>query len=151
TRYAITGGGVSGASTLPVIVTPDAMTSYTIAALASGTYFFRVFPVVENGLGRGSGEATVTVSNPGAPGMSTGMQSTLSGRDATFAWLPPTFGTSPSMYLVEMGTGIGQSDIAVVTATGTTQTRTLAAGTTWARVRAVNGAFTAGPSNEVSM
>ena len=103
----------------------------------------------------GSVNTTWTASNlgvgapfkPGAPGT---LSRTIAGSDVTFNWSASStvFGT-PDDYVVEIGTAPGGSEIGTFATTNLTYTRTLTAGTYYARVKARNTSGTGPASNQV--
>lgn len=150
-RYAIAGGTSSGGNDLPVILTPDASTSYTIPALPSGTYYFRVYAVTDGALGSASTELSTTISNGSMPGFVTGVQTSVDAGNVTVTWNPAAMGTPPAYYWVEFGSSPGARDAAIVTSVARTYTRYMNPGTYWMRVRAIVNGVAGAVSNETSI
>jgi hypothetical protein len=149
-RYAISGGTDEDASTLPVLITPDASTSYVIPALASGVYQFKVHAVFPDGLSPPSNAASVaaTGAGPGAEPVS-GSVATADRRDIAVQWTPGTTGT---LYDVEIGRAPARADVAVLTTTEPAIIfRADDPGTYYVRVKAVRGALVSAPSNDVAV
>jgi hypothetical protein len=149
-RYVISGGTAPDASTLPVIVTPDASTGYTIPALPPGTYYFRVSAISPSGLSSASGDAAVVArGSASATGPPSGALASADGLDITVAWTPAE--RVPSVYQVEIGSAPGQADMATLTTTQPSVTYRGTSATYYLRVRAALGAAVSEPSNEVSV
>ncbi len=150
-RYVISGGRAPHASMLPVVVTPDASTRYTIPSLPPGSYYFKVFAIFADGLTAPSDEAAVVASgSASASGPPSGALILVEGAYVTATWTPsPAVGT---LYEVEIGRGPGQADVAILTTTKPSVTyRGDSAAAYYLRVRAVRGAMVSAPSNEVSV
>ena len=149
-RYVISGGTARGASTLPVIVTADASTQYTIPALAPGTYYFRVAAVLAGGLTPASDDAGVVADGAAtAPHPPTAAIASANGRRVTIAWTASD--GDPATYHVEVGTAPGRADITTLTTTQTGVTYSAGPATYYMRVRAARGSAVSEPSNEVSV
>jgi hypothetical protein len=150
-RYAIAGGDSSGPSSLPVVLTDGARTTYTIPGLPSGTYRFRVHAVGSSGLSPASPDARVVTDGGVAaiPGPPTGLQASIEALDLTLTWLPPAIGAPPSAYVVEFETLPGHHDTATVPGISRSFTRRVASGLRWATVRATTGGSISGSSNGV--
>jgi hypothetical protein len=148
-RYVVSGGTAPHASTLPVVVTPDASTSYTIPSLPSGTYYFRVLAILTSGLSPPSEDAAVaTNGSASATGPATGALASADGRTLTLAWTPPERGAS--VYYVEIGSAPGRADVATLATTQPSVTYRARSATYYLRVRAARGAMVSEPSNETS-
>jgi len=98
-----------------------------------------------------SASATVTVPTQAAPGAPSSMTATISGSRATLGWRAPTGGSSPTGYLLNVGTSSGASNVAANYNVGNVLSvyGDLPRGTYYARVRATNGSGVSGYSNEV--
>lgn len=149
-RYAVSGKISSGAANSWVFVTPDAATSYTIAMVPPGTYFFNVQAIGDE-LSLPSNEATVTTTGSSSVmGVPTGIVASVDANNITVRWMAPG-GPTPSMYLVEFGAAPGHSEVALVTSVAQTYTRPVPKGFYFMRVRSFNGGAASAPSNEVSI
>jgi hypothetical protein len=147
-RYAIASGDAPHQSNLPVIVTPDASTHYTIFALPSGTYSFRVWAMVGGALSLPSNDAAVVIGGSASASIApAGVRAQITGGVATATWTPsPLAGT---LYQVEIGDAPGHANVAVLTTVEPSVTYHLTAAGSYLRVRAVRGAMVSAPSNEV--
>jgi hypothetical protein len=146
-RYAISGGTAVHESNLPVVVTPDASTQYTIPALPPGTYHFTVSAITGDSLSSPSNQAAVVVGGSGlASPAPSGAHADADGPRVTATWTPaPLAGT---LYQVEIGEGPGLAR-AVLTTIEPNVTYRPDAPSHYFRVRAVRGAMVSAPSNEV--
>jgi predicted phage tail protein len=147
TSYSLAVGSGSGASNVGVFTFSPA-TSYTTPALPTGTYYARLIAHNQSGASAPSNEVTFTTSDPQPPSPPTGLTVSPSSTSATFSWAPSSGAAS---YDVEIGTSSGNSNVGVFTATITTYTQSLSAGSYFARVRARNATGVSAPSNEVSL
>ena len=90
---------------------------------------------------------------PSPPGAPLGWISTVSGNVVTFTWAAPFIGT-PTGYLLEAGTGIGQSNIVVFNTGSPATTFTVGGvppGTYYVRLRAVNAVGVGPPTFDTSV
>lgn len=148
-RYAIGGGPTRHASTLPIIVTPDASTRYTIPAVPRGTYYFRVSSIFPAGVTPPSDDAAVSAA--GSPSATGPPRAALAMADAgrlTAAW---TGAPGATTYQVEIGRAPGLADVATLTTTATSLAYHPPPATYFMRVRAVRGSAVSAPSNDVSL
>jgi hypothetical protein len=146
-RYAISGGTAVHEANLPVVVTPDASTQYTIPALPPGTYHFTVSAITSDSLSAPSSEAAVVVSGSAlASPAPSGAQVDADAPHVTATWTPaPLAGT---LYQVEIGEEPGLAS-GVLTTIEPSITFRPDAPPHYFRVRAVRGAMISAPSNEV--
>ena len=151
-RYAISGGDAPHLSTLPVVVTPDASTRYTIPGLPQGHYYFTVSAILVNGLSPPSNEAEVVATgSTSATGPPTGALAVSDGRTFTVTWARGQGLATATMYYVEVGGAPGRADVAILATTQPSITFRADAATYYLRVRAAGGATVSQPSNEVSV
>ena len=144
------GGTTADRVTLPVIVTADAATSYAIPAVPAGTYYFRVYAVVSDGLSPPSEAARVVASgSPDATGPPSGLTIAVDGSNVTLSWTSPP-GVAPTTFQIEAGSAPGMSDDAVVSTVTPRLVGRLGRGPYYVRARALNGGAISAPSNEVS-
>lgn len=117
------------------------------AQVAPGTYFVRVRGRNPCGTGAPSPEVRLVVSDQPAP---TSLIAGVVGRDVTLAWAPP--GGGADGYLIDVGSAPGLSDIGTISTPATALTALgVAPGVYHVRVRAVRGAASSSPSNEVAV
>ena len=79
-------------------------------ALATGTYYFRVTPIVGGGRGTTSNEVMFTIGNP-APIAPTGFTASTSGGLLTLTWNPPVAGGLPTDYTLQVGSSFGAANL----------------------------------------
>jgi autotransporter-associated beta strand protein len=151
-RYAIAGATAPGGNDLPVVVTPDGLTSYVFSALPNGTYFFRVYAISAGGISAASSETSVTVAHGVAvPGPITAFRGSFAGTTATLNWTPST---ATALTLFEFGSVPGASNLGTLPTTSTSltaDTAGIAAGTYWARARSSAGGATGAASNDIAI
>ncbi len=148
-RYAIGGGQTRHASTLPVIVTSDASTHYTIPAVPPGAYHFRVFAILAGVVTPPSDDAAVLATGSlSATGPPRAALATADAGMITAAW---TGAPGAATYQVEIGLASGLGDVATLTTTETSLTYRAPPATYYLRVRAVRGPAVSAPSNDVSL
>ncbi len=97
---------------------------------------------------------TVAGNGSSAPGTPTGPTATANGSSIAVSWTAPTTGGRPTAYVIEAGDAPGYKNLAAFSTggTGTSFTATgVARGRYLLRVRAVNGAGSSAPSNEVEL
>lgn len=155
TSYLLEAGSVSGRSDLASTDTGSPTPSLTATNVPPGTYFVRVRARNAGGTSVPSNEVAVTVQGAcaNAPGAPSGLTATVSGSSLTLTWLAPVGGCTPTMYVLEAGSGPGLANLASFS-TGSTSTTFstsgVGGGTYYVRVRAGNAAGYSSPSNEVS-
>jgi hypothetical protein len=126
--------GLSGSTTTPV----TASTTFTLTA--------------RNAAGQtATASASVTVATQTAPGAPSGMTASVAGSRATLGWRAPTAGSTPTSYLLDVGTSSGTANVAANYNVGNVLGvyGDLPRGTYYARVRAANGSGVSSYSNEV--
>jgi predicted phage tail protein len=149
-HYAIGGGDAPHTSTLPVVVTPDASTRYTIPGLPPGHYYFTVSAILAGGLSSPSDEAEVVATgSTSADGPPTGALAVNDGGTFTVTWTRAQ--QVATVYYIEIGSAPGREDVATLSTTQPSITFRAGAATYYLRVRAVRAAVVSEPSNEVSV
>lgn len=147
-RYAISGGTASDVADLPVLVTPDGSTHYTISAVPTGTYYFTVRAIFADSLSSPSNEATVSASGAMSASLAPrAARAREDGGDFVASWTSPAW--PGTVYQVEIGDAPGVANVAVLSSTEPSVTYDLDGRSYYLRVRAVRGAMTSAPSNEV--
>jgi hypothetical protein len=147
-RYAISGGNAPHVSNLPVVVTPDASTHYTIPALPADTYYFRVWAIVADSMSSPSNDAAVVIGGAAsASAPPSGVRARVDGAFITAAWTPSSL--AGTVYQVEIGDAPGLANVAVRTTTNPSVTYPTNTTAHYLRVRAVHGSMVSAPSNEV--
>lgn len=111
-------GGVSPGTTAATL--PSATTSLTLPQLPAGTYYIRIRATNAFGIGPSSSELTLVVGGGGVvtPQPPTSPFAWTAGGRLTFTWSAPTTGLTPTDYVLEAGTAIGLSNIAVIPVSG---------------------------------
>lgn len=150
--YILEAGSATGAANLAVVSLPGTLTTFTAAAPA-GTFFVRLRSSSATAVSAPSNEVTFTIGGTGGgqiPGAPTGLQASASGSTVTVTWTAPASGGAPTGYILEAGSGPGQSDIANAPVGPATVfiTGGVPPGTYYLRVRATNTAGTGPASNE---
>ena len=150
--YAIGWGTDPAASNLPTQLVPGDTTRFEFSALPNGTYYFRVFGVGTGDLGTGSAPTSATVATgatvPGPP-LGLGVNWTTAGFNAN--WTPPTFGASPTLYEVQIGSRFGLGDLGGGTTDTASFSKSIGAGNYWVRARAAAGGSTGAWSSSVQI
>jgi hypothetical protein len=149
TSYVLLAGSASGFSNLAVIDTGNASTSFAASAPA-GAYYVRV--AAANGCGMGPASNEVTFSLGAAlPGAPIDLSSVTGDGLVSLSWTSPASGAVPSGYLLEAGSGPGQSNLGTLStgSPATTFSATAAPGRYYVRVRAVSAAGPGPASNEI--
>lgn len=153
--YVIEAGASSGATNVASFDTGNAATTFTTGGVAAGAYYIRVRARNSVGTSAPSNEILLTVGTVTcntAPGVPSGLGSTVSGSSVTLTWTAPAGGCTPTSYAIEAGSSSGAGNLANVQ-TGTTATSFLAtgvgSGTYFVRVRAANNVGASAASNEV--
>lgn len=111
-------GGVSPGTTAATL--PSATTSLTLPLLPAGTYYIRIRATNAFGVGPSSSELALVVGAGGVvtPQPPTSPLAWTAGGRLTFTWSAPTTGPAPTDFVLEAGTAIGLSNIAVVPVSG---------------------------------
>jgi hypothetical protein len=157
TTYAIEAGSAPGLTNLASVITGSTGTSFSAIGVGNGTYYVRGRALNAGGTSAASNEAILVVGAAGcttAPNAPSGLVITTSGSTLTLTWAAPAGACAPTGYIIEAGSGSGQSNLAqVITGTTATSFTTtgVGAGTYYLRVRAVNLAGTSGTSNEATV
>lgn len=152
TFYTIEAGDAPGATTLPTIITPSALTRFTLP-LPQGVYFFRVRSANRAGASERSNETTVAITTAAAPpGPPHGLAATVNGSRVTLRWQLPVGGGALERWQLEVGSSAGASNLAIfgLPPTVTAVSADVPPGEYFARVRGVNGTLAGLPSNETS-
>ena len=137
--YAVAWGTASGSSNLPVQLVPGTDGRLDFSSLPSGTYYFRVYAVGATDLSAASPQTSATVTTSAtAPGPPMMLQ-LADGSGITATWRAPFIGVAPTLYEVQIGTGLGLSDVGSATTAATSYGGSLAAGTYWVRTRGASG------------
>jgi predicted phage tail protein len=149
TGYRVEVGSASGASNIRT-VNIGTTTTYSLTGLSAGTYYIRVRALNGATTSAPSNEAVATLGTV-APGAPSQLQASVrNGTIVDLSWRASS-GTVTG-YRIEVGSSSGASNVRTVNVgTSTTYSLTgLSAGTYYIRVRALNGAATSAPSNEVT-
>ena len=110
--YAIAWGTNAAASNLPTQLVPGNTTRFEFSALPSGTYNFQVFAVGTGDLSGGSAPTSATVATSATvPGPPLALVVNWSPAGFNAGWTPPTFGATPTLYEVQVGTTFGVGDV----------------------------------------
>lgn len=131
---------------------PAGTTSFSAPA-PRGVFVVRVRAVGACGVSAASNEVVLGVGGaelpPGAP---EDFEADVNGRAVTFTWKAPLTGGPAGAYVLEAGSGPGQSDIARVPVNGTTLAApNVPPGTYFVRVRAVNNVGSGDASAELQV
>jgi hypothetical protein len=147
TSYVLQAGSAPNASNLFNASVGNTTTASGV--LPAGTYYWRVIGVNSGGLGAPSAEAQFVVGGCQPPGNPVGFAFVVDGRIVTLTWFAPSFGSPPTTYVLEAGSGPALADL-LVSAVGLQPQLVTPAppGTYYVRVRAQNACGTSGPSNE---
>lgn len=148
--YRVEAGSRSGAADIAVLRLPPA-TTVTVANVPDGRYFVRVRAATPAGVGPPSNEVEVVVGTP-APPAPTGLIATVSGRTVTLEW--SAVSGPVDRYLLDVGSGAGQSDLVRDLSLGLTTTARfddVPAGLYYIRIRAGNRAGSSPPSAELAV
>ena len=143
-------GGVTPGGTLATL--PTATTSITLPLLGPGTYYLRIKGINAFGTGPASPELTLIVGAGGAvtPQPPTNLLAWTAGGRLTFTWSAPTTGAVPTDYMLEAGSAVGLSNLAVVPVSGRAFTfDPVPAGFFFLRVRSRVGGVVSVPSPDV--
>ena len=147
TDYVVEAGSAPGLSNIASIVVSTR--SFSFDSVPNGFYFLRVRGRLGGNPGPPSREVLVKVgSGPSPPSAPFNFLSRVSGNAVTFSWAAPLDG-SPTSYLVEAGSMLGLSNLAVLNTGSAATTLTVTnvpRGTYHVRLRAVNGLGAGPPS-----
>ena len=153
--YVVEAGSAPGQSDIGVVPTPGL--AMTLESVPDGTYFIRVKALRAGGAGAASNEVTVRVGAaplpctvaPGAPVLSGGASGTV----AVVSWVASLAGGPPTSYVMQAGSGPGQSNLASLTLDSAVTSFSSPApdGTYFIRVIAVNACGSSPASNELTI
>jgi Viral BACON domain len=150
TAYTIEAGSAPGLSNLANFSTGTTATSFTAGGVGAGTYYVRVRANNGPNVSTPSNEATLVVAGSGctsAPPAPGGLTGSVNGTNVSLAWGSVAGATS---YVLEAGSGPGQSNLFIGDqGAATSLSATAAAGTYYVRVKAKNACGTSAGSNEV--
>ncbi len=141
--------GVSPGTT--AVTLPTTAPSLSVPGVPAGTFYLRVRAVNAFGAGPASAEFVLTVGSGGAVTLSppTNLVAWTSDGRLTMTWTAPT-GTTPTSYVVEAGSAVGLSNIAVLEVTNRSFTfEPVPGGFYFLRVRSKSGALVGAPTADV--
>ena len=141
TAYIIQAGSGPGQSNLANFSTGNTLTTFTANGVAYGTYYLRVLATNATGTSGPSNEIVLVVAPPPAPGPPSGLTGSVVGSSLTLSWTAPSTGGVPIAYIIQAGSGPGQSNLANFSTGNALTTYSaigLANGTYYVRVRAMN-------------
>ena len=156
TSYAIEAGSATGLANLANFATGSTATSFSAGGVGNGTYYVRVRAQNASGTSAASNESVLVVGAAGcttAPNAPSGLAITTSGSTVTLGWSASAGGCSPTSYLLQAGSSVGQSDLANSNVGNTTSYVATGVGssTYYVRVRAANAFGQSAPSNEFTL
>jgi predicted phage tail protein len=129
---------------------PVAVNTLTVTGVPAGIYFVRVLAVNADGTSPPSNEVTVVVGSCAtAPSPPLNLLSSVVGTFVTLSWTTPAGQCPVTGYSVQVGSGSGLSDLAVINTSLPGVSANAPAGSYFVRVVAVNPLGTSGPSNEI--
>ena len=147
--YTLVAGSAPGRADIASIPLSGSADGFTYAsAIPSGTYYLRISASNACGQSADSAELRLTIGAGDLPLVPLGLTTASAGGVTTLSWTPVAGVTG---YVLEAGSDIGLSDLAVVPL-GPSAAFTVPpvpSGVYVVRVRAVNAAGTSGPSNDV--
>jgi len=150
--YAIGWGTNAAASNLPTQLVPGNTTRFEFSALPSGTYFFRVFAIGTGDLSGAVAPTSATVAtNATVPGPPLGLLVNWTTAGFNAGWTPPTFGATPTLYEVQVGTTFGVGDLGGGTTATPSFSKSVGAGNYWVRARAATGGSTGAWTSSVQI
>lgn len=118
-----------------------------------GVYYVRI--VAENSVGPSppSEELTITVGGANVvPGPPRGLSGRAYGNSVVLSWRSPNVGSTPSSYLMEVGSMPGAANLAVFGVGGPYLSQgNVPNGRYYVRVRSIGGGGASGPSNEIAL
>ena len=154
TSYVLSAGSAPGQSDLATFNTGSTRTGWSGNA-PPGLYHVRVAARTACGVGPASNDIAVAVAVGGAaaPAAPTQLSASVTGRVLSLVWSAPATGSSPSTYLVEVGSASGAADIASIDSgsAGTSISGAVPAGQYFLRVRGRVAGATGPASNEVTV
>jgi predicted phage tail protein len=149
TNYVIEAGSAPGGSNLANVSTTNSSTTFTATGVGAGTYYVRVRAAGAFGIGPPSNEVMVVVGSGCAPPAApNNLAASVTGSTVTLSWSATAGATT---YVLEAGSGPGQSDLLVIDLRSSAATLTatnVAARSYFVRVRAANACGASGASNE---
>ncbi|MGE3277349.1 MAG: hypothetical protein AB7O67_19715 [Vicinamibacterales bacterium] len=124
-----------------------------VAQAPPGTYYIRIRGTNACGTGPASNEVEVTVTSIlVAPNSPSGLGVRVDGRTVTLSWQPPVGGGGVEIYIVEVGLGLGLTDVGtMVTSDPSVVVTGAPPGTYFARVRARNASGISVPTPDVQV
>jgi hypothetical protein len=144
--YQLEVGSASGASDLVVhtVLTPGVVAS----GVPNGRYWVRVRTLNIAGMSGPSNEIAVQVGCSGPPASPTGLVSNVNGNAVAVAWQASSGAIG---YMLEVGSGPGAANLAVVPLRAPGLAAEAPAGTYFVRVRAINACGSSAPSSEIEL
>ena len=142
--------GLSPGTTLGTL--PTTAPSLSVPGVPPGTYYLRVRAVNAFGTGPASAEFVLTVDGGGnvPPAPPTNLVAWMSDGRLTMTWTAPTIGAAPTGYVLEAGSAVGLSNLAVVdVATRSFTFDPIPSGFFFLRVRSKVGASVSAPTPDV--
>jgi predicted phage tail protein len=150
--YAIGWGTNAAASNLPTQLVPGSTTRFEFSALPSGTYYFQVYAIGTGDLSGAVAPTSATVATSATvPGPPLGLVVTWSTAGFNAGWTPPTFGATPTLYEVQVGTTFGAGDVGGGTTATPSFSKSVGAGNYWVRARAATGGSTGAWTSSVQI
>ena len=152
TTYVIEAGTATGLANLASYVTNSTQTSIVFPGVPPGIYYLRVR--ARNILGTSSPSNEIVATSGAVPSAPTSLTATATGSTVTLQWSAPTSSEPVTTYILEAGSGPGQSNLATFVTNSTVPGATfngVPPGVYYVRVRARNVVGTSPPSNEVSV
>jgi len=150
TGYIVEAGSASGLTNIGTVPTPGR--SLTFPGVPNAFYFLRVRATNAAGSSSPSAEVMIVVGGVAAPPPAPNFTShTVSGSTVTLNWTAGIGGTPATSYIVEAGSALGLSNLAVANTGNTATTASFAGvppGTYYVRLRAVNAQGASVVSNE---
>ena len=150
--YQLEAGSAPGASDL-LIAPIGPQPSLLVPGVPVGIYYVRVRSVNAAGASAPSNEIVVVVTGgcTGAPPAPFGFVSSVSGQTVTLAWSVGGTNNGPTAFVIDVGSGPGLTNLAMIGIDGLLRGLTVAApsGTYYVRLRSVNACGSSGASNEI--
>lgn len=148
TGYVLEAGLAPGSTFASV---PVGGTTFAVAGVPPGTFILRVRALNPSGSSPASPELTLRVGVGGVvlPGAPINFETMVVAGRLTMTWSPPETGAAPTGYVIEVGSGAGLANIAVVPVTAASFTFSgVPPGFYYFRVRAQNAGGTSDPGEE---